>query len=332
MHAYCTYFDSGYLTRGLALLESITKHDPGSTLHVLCLDEAVETILGRLAPTGLVTHGLSELENLDPELRASRDSRSIVEYYFTCGPAFLKHLLASDPSLESLTYIDADMYLFSSPDPLFRELGHGSIGLVEHRFPRFLRDRERYGRFNVGYMIFRRDESAISCIDWWHERCIEWCFDRLEGDRFADQKYLEKWPELFERVVILSHPGINVAPWNVARHRVGLMGDTITIDLEALIAFHFHGFRQLLPWLFDTRFGNFRTPLTGPIRNVAYPAYIDALRRASTTIETVGGRPIPKIRRRDVSLSDRMTLEGLRALVDGIRFRNYLVSRGGPAL
>ena len=41
-----------------------------------------------------------------------------------------------------------------------------------------------------------------------------------KDDRFADQKYLDRWPEQFSDVVELSHPGLNVAPWNLQRNSV----------------------------------------------------------------------------------------------------------------
>ena len=44
-HAYCTYFDSGYLSRGLALIESLRSHGDDSPVWVLALDDATRTYL-----------------------------------------------------------------------------------------------------------------------------------------------------------------------------------------------------------------------------------------------------------------------------------------------
>jgi hypothetical protein len=43
-------------------------------------------------------------------------------------------LLISDPALEAVTYIDADIAFFSDPQPVFDEMGEDSVMIVPHRF------------------------------------------------------------------------------------------------------------------------------------------------------------------------------------------------------
>lgn len=45
------------------------------------------------------------------------------------------HVLRLDPTVDSVTYLDADLYFFSSPEPLFDELGAGSILMMNTGFP-----------------------------------------------------------------------------------------------------------------------------------------------------------------------------------------------------
>src|SRR5262249_1819337 len=179
-------------------------------------------ILGRLALPGLRPIALAALEKGDPALARARLDRTRVEYYFTCTPSLPLFVLNHTSGVEVVTYLDADLYFFGDPAPVAAELGSGSVLIIPHRFPEHLKHAEAYGIYNVGLLCFRNDERGRACLTWWRERCLEWCHDRLEGERFADQGYLNDWPARFPGVVVLQHPGVNLAPWNVARYRLRL--------------------------------------------------------------------------------------------------------------
>src|SRR5437762_9792470 len=95
--AYCTLFDSNYLPRGLALYESLRRHEPGATLRAFCMDGQAKTVLDRLALPGLVAISLAELEAFDPELPAVKHDRTPVEYCWTATPSVALHSLAREP-------------------------------------------------------------------------------------------------------------------------------------------------------------------------------------------------------------------------------------------
>ena len=48
MHYYCTLFDSSYLTRGIAMLESLQKHSQDYHLYILAFDDIAYKILNDL--------------------------------------------------------------------------------------------------------------------------------------------------------------------------------------------------------------------------------------------------------------------------------------------
>ncbi|MEY2878666.1 MAG: hypothetical protein RLZZ15_1046 [Verrucomicrobiota bacterium] len=247
MNHYCTYFDARYAAQGLALWLSLRRHDPTAVLWVLALDEATAAALGKLGEPDLRAVPLATLEAADPALAAARANRTWVEYVFTLSPCWPRFLLARHADIVVLTYVDADMAFFGEPAPIFSELGEGNALIVGHRFPQFLRHLETRGRFNVGILCFRNNTSGRAILDDWRARCLAWCHDRVESERYADQKYLDAWPENFPGVVECAHPGVNLAPWNWMGRDYAWRDGGPRVDGAPLIVFHFARFRPLGP-------------------------------------------------------------------------------------
>jgi hypothetical protein len=244
---FCTYFDHRYVAKALTMWKSLKAHCPTATLHALCLNEASRQILAELHLPGVHLHSLAELESADPELPVARRNRSLIEYYFTLTPCLPLHIFRTRPEVPRLTYVDADLFFFADPFPIFHELGDNAVGLVEHRFPSNLAHLEVYGRFNVGWMTFRNDPIAVACLNSWRLQCLAWCHDRLEEDRFAEQKYLDEWPTRFNRVAIIQHPGANVAPWNIGRYEILVADGELRVESDPILFFHAHGFEPAGP-------------------------------------------------------------------------------------
>jgi len=245
LNHYCTYFDRRYALPGLALWLSLEQADPTAVLWVLALDPETAAAVRRLGVANLRVVPLAELEAADPELAAARPTRSWVEYVFTLSPCWPRFLLTRHPEIAVLTYLDADLAFFSSPAPIFAELERHDVLIVGHRFPQFLRPLESRGRFNVGLLCFRNSAGGRGCLDDWRARCLEWCHDRVEPERYADQKYLDGWPGRVARLVVSSHPGVNLAPWNWMNHRYEFRAEGLRVDGVPLVVFHFARFRVL---------------------------------------------------------------------------------------
>jgi hypothetical protein len=241
---YCTYFDRNFLAQGLAMVSSIRQHDAHGVIWVLCLDDFTAQLLGDMSAPYLRPIRLTTLEAADDALHAIKVTRTLVEYYFTLSPCWPRYLLRSQPAIERITYVDADMYFFNRPIPIIDEMGSASVLVTEHRYPHHLRHHLRCGRFNVGLLSFRNDDAGRSCLDDWRERCLEWCHDRAEDGKYADQKYLDRWPaQLGERLHVVNRPGVNLAPWNWSRYHYTFQGEQVYVDGAPLELFHFARFR-----------------------------------------------------------------------------------------
>ena len=282
---FCTYFDKNYLPRGLALYRSLQQHCPAFKLWVLCMDQESYRVLGELNLPGVYPISLEAFELNDDPLRAAKNNRSAIEYYFTCTPSLPLYIFANCPEVDLITYLDADLFFFASPEPLFNEMGAGSVAITGHRFPRGLEDRKRYGIYNVGWLSFRRDENGLACLHWWRARCLEWCYDREEDGRFADQKYLDDWPTRFERVVVLQHKGANLAPWNLSNYKLRWSkSHAVTVDDQPLIFFHFHALKKASRWIYDPSWLEYHVDPSRILRTGIYAPYLRAVFSVSRQI------------------------------------------------
>jgi hypothetical protein len=136
------------------------------------------------------------------------------------------------------------VYFFSSPAPLFSELGDDSTQIVPHRYaPKHRHFEDTSGIYNVEWVTFRREQHGLEALDWWHARCLEWCYNRLEDGKFGDQKYLDDWPQRFRGVNVLRHIGGGVAPWNVANYTLSERDGLPCVDDTPIVFYHCHSLR-----------------------------------------------------------------------------------------
>jgi hypothetical protein len=340
---FCTYFDRRYLPRGVALYQSLRAHCPRFRLWVLCLDDACYQALSQLRLPDMQLISIAEFERGDVALQAAKTNRSLVEYYFTCTPSVALYVLRIDPAVDCVTYVDSDFSFFTDPSPMYRELCQGSIGIIRHRFPPRLNHLAEHGTFNVGLLIFRRDVSGLGCLQWWRDRCIEWCYDRVENGRFADQGYLNDWPDRFTNVVVLEHKGINLAPWNVSNYSIRYVDGTVLVDEGALICFHFQGLKRRYRSLYDLGLQPYGVRPNDAILRGIYAPYIAALEASATLAGTQAGSENQSRVNRTASHRPRLTApltrgtsRGLlkhlgdgRRIALGLPRRQYVVSVGG---
>lgn len=273
-HYFCTLFDSGYLAKGVAMINSLKSNCSNSYIYVLCMDSFVQRMLEELFPEDVKCIPLVDIET--PELIIAKSTRGTGEYCWTLSPCLPWYVLQTFPEVDLITYLDADLFFYSTLQPIFDEIGNSSIAIIEHRFTPRLIGREVNGRFCVEWVSIRRNEEGLKCLSLWRDQCIEWCFYRLEADRMGDQKYLDKWPELYPSCHIIQHLGAGVAPWNYAQYKFELdQNSNIFVDGYKLIFYHFHQLQMLKNGGFN-RLSSFYTS-EQPVPDMVYLRYEEKL-------------------------------------------------------
>jgi hypothetical protein len=235
---FCTYFDHNYLGRALLMIRSLRRFEPQTPIHILALSELCELILRELTLPNVEIIPIAVLEKEYPELASIKPTRTLIEYYFTLSP-FLPHFLFAHTNADRITYIDGDLYFFTSPRPLLDLLGDASVAITPHRFSFDFRNHHVFGRFNVGWLTYRRCAEGLECLNTYKAECTAWCYDRLENGRFGDQKYLDAWPARYSSLKVIEHKGFNLANWNIHNYIIRLKNDVVMVDDDPLIFFHF---------------------------------------------------------------------------------------------
>jgi hypothetical protein len=234
MKNFCTLFDSYYIHKGIALYLSMEKVCNDFTLYVMAFDEACYNKLKSFTFPNMVV----EYEGgnfLSDEIKAVKAERKRNEYCWTCGSNTTYYFLTKY-KLENITYIDADMMFFSSPDVVFEELKPYSVGLSPH-----FADTSLYGNFCVQFCYFKNDDKGHCALTWWKNNCLAWCYDRYEDGKFGDQRYLDMMPVMFDGVHSIENRGVGVAKWNMRDYK---FLDNHKIDYEGTVYdvcfYHFH--------------------------------------------------------------------------------------------
>ena len=248
MYNYCTLFNSRYVTRGLAMYESLARHSQVFHLYIFAFDDRCYQLLKQLNLANATIISLQEFE--DEALLNIKSSRSVGEYCWTCTSSSIKYAIETY-QLTHCTYLDADLYFFSDPTPLIEEMGTRSVSIIEHRYTPEYDQSETSGKYCVQFMTFKNDSNGIKVLNWWRDVCIDWCYARFENGKFGDQKYLDNWIDEFDGVHEIKNLGGGVAPWNIQQYSlVNDNNEVFGVELTTfthfkVIFYHFHGFKFL---------------------------------------------------------------------------------------
>jgi len=99
-------------------------------------------------------------------------------------------------------------------------------------------------------------------------------FNNTYGRNFGDQKYLDYFLEIDSSVQFISHPGMNVAPWNCEDLRV--VDGRLVHESEPLLFFHFSGLKTF-PTLTAMGFAGYSKKPSKIVREHLYRGYIETI-------------------------------------------------------
>jgi hypothetical protein len=161
-------------------------------------------------------------------------------------------LLAERPSVSKLMYLDPDVKVFNSLEPLSNLLDNNDILLTPHLLHRekdeqAIKDNEisalKHGVFNLGFFGAKASGQGKEFIQWWADRLRSFCIDDIPGGLFTDQRWCDLAPGFFDKLHIVRDPGYNVATWNIAHRPITIQDNGTCYAADVPLRFyHFTGY------------------------------------------------------------------------------------------
>jgi hypothetical protein len=239
--AVFTIASKNYLAYARTLLQSVREFHADIDLYLLLVDE-----VGVDFDPGREPYTVVEVKDLAlPDYKAMAFKYDVVEFNTAVKPFFMGDLIGK--GYRKVMYLDPDIMLFNSLDPILDLLDTNSIVLTPHitrPIPQGdpFRPSERShlisGTYNLGFIAASACDATREFVSWWSARCSESCYNEPETGIFVDQKWINHVPGLFPDVHILRHPGCNMAYWNL--HERTLDGMAVNGEFP-LVFYHFSG-------------------------------------------------------------------------------------------
>ncbi|WP_238881622.1 putative nucleotide-diphospho-sugar transferase [Clostridium sp. YIM B02551] len=247
-NSFCTILSKERLYQSIALFFSLYEVMDDFCVFVLCVDDETYKLLTKINLKKIKLIQIADLN--DKSLYSLRNERKLNEFCWTLKPIFIESLLCKFSSIKRITFIDSDLFFFSSPIEIFRNQPKPSILLSKSEVyvpsfsPEFNNQIQKLiGNYNSGFISFKNNNISLLCLKWWKMKCLEKCSDTIENNSFGDQKYLDLIPTYFQSVSDIKTPGVNIGHWNYAKYNFQIIDEKCFIDNSKLICYHFSGFR-----------------------------------------------------------------------------------------
>jgi hypothetical protein len=247
MKVHCfTSISFNYLAKARTLAHTLRRLHPDWTL-TLCVTDREPTGFRFDLSKEAFDHVLFAEDLSIPNVRSWLFQHDVVEACTAVKGPVLKLLTDSDADV--VVYLDPDVAVFGSLEPLIKLLRSSSILLTPHQLTpesefEAVVDNElcslAFGTYNLGFLAVRNDKNGKRLASWWDERLRRYCYDDRASGIFVDQKWCDLVPAMFDGVKIVRDPGYNVASWNLSNRRISIDSEgAAQVNGSPLRFFHF---------------------------------------------------------------------------------------------
>jgi glycosyltransferase involved in cell wall biosynthesis/SAM-dependent methyltransferase len=246
----CTIIAKNYLAQARVLARSFNEVHPDGNCTVLVIDD----------PAGFIDPAEETFELLTihdiglPDAEQMASIYDVMELSTAVKPWLLRTLLAR-PGVDSVSYLDPDIQVFSPLTKIEEEAKAHGIVLTPHFTKPLPRDGRQpaeediliAGSYNLGFIGLGAGKVADELLDWWSERLENDCVNDPANGHFVDQRWIDLAPSFWPDLFLLRETTYNIAYWNLPTRKLEIDGDGYRVDGEPLRFFHFSGYDPRRP-------------------------------------------------------------------------------------
>ena len=243
MNVIFTICSTNYLSLALTLKKSVQKTNPGLSFFIFLADK----LNGEIKDGSIIEIG--DIHIPEAIFKTLTDNYNIIEFNTALKP-FIIEFLHQEKGFESIIYLDPDIRVYHSLEPIWKELAGQDFILTPHII-RPIHDKEldyltlgtiNTGVFNLGFIGLNYTEQTGKFISWWKNHLVHYGHNNILNGEFYDQKVMNLLPVFSEKTVISRNFGLNVAEWNLHERKLSKVdGIYLVNEKDPLIFFHFSG-------------------------------------------------------------------------------------------
>lgn len=240
-----TIASKNYIAYARTLMASVEMHHP-EYRRFLCLADEVAGYFDPAAENFEVI----QADQLGIDTFRDMTVRYDIMEFNTAVKPFMIDWLFENTDLDCVIYLDPDIQVFNRLDELEEAFQQGASVILTPHITRPVEDGKipddhsmlQAGVFNLGFIALRRCDEALYFTKWWGRRLKTQCVADFTQNLFTDQRWCDLAPCFLEQLLILKHPGYNVAYWNLDQRNVTQDQAGIwSCNGKKLAFFHFSG-------------------------------------------------------------------------------------------
>lgn len=241
--AVFTISSKNYFSMSKTFLDSVKKYNNQDLdLYLFLADENSQVL-----EIKNISFTVKEVKSIGiPNFKRMAFQYDVMEFNTAVKPFCFKYLF--DQGYSKVLYFDPDIMVFDSLYPLFKELDKSSIILTPH-ITEPLPEGDTYhpseqvylraGTYNLGFIGVSCNDEGKRFVDWWGNKCANFCFNEVETGLFVDQKWVNLISGFFSELFVFRNKSMNMAYWNL--HERFLDENYIVNKKESLVFYHFSG-------------------------------------------------------------------------------------------
>jgi hypothetical protein len=217
---FFTSINNHYLNKARVLARSLRTHYPSARIILmLCDRKHTEFDYSDFDEVWSIEDLMLPVQSLSGWIF----SHNVVELCTAVKPWVTKRLL--ERGANKIIYLDPDIMIFSPMVELTDLLREYPIVLTPHvtvpassieaMINGEMLGSLRHGVFNLGFFAVTSQCEGPKFVEWWAQRCLDYCFDDKKRGLFTDQRWLDLAPCFFSTLYILRLPSYNLAGWNM---------------------------------------------------------------------------------------------------------------------